>query len=380
MNRRPLFVIILSELLILAIFLCANNCAFAEKIKFKNGKVIDGKIIEETGDYIKVELEGIEGTPITYFKDEIESIEGKVAKQPETPVFGEHADLKKYKELIQKEPDNYEHYLAVANIYASTGDGDQAVEYAEKAIQLDSKSAINKGAYMTAAMGSYYAGKPRQSYEYVEKALHANPNDKIAKDFKNMLDTAIKQLWGGELPEKVTFGGYSSAVEAGRALMKEGRAILGDKEDRFISETLRFRITGPKGWHKSSDFLTPKGARALMFYTKLKDDPVPMIGITKDDAYPEDKTALDFSKKMKDIFLEQFPNMSFDGPHQITINEKLASRMEFKLAAPKGVLYTEWYQFLHDGTIITFEYTNWEGQFESEHNIFKEVVNSFVIE
>lgn len=53
--------------------------AFAEIIRFKYGKVVDGKIIEQGSDFIKVD-QGI-GVNITYYMDEIESINGQDAKK-----------------------------------------------------------------------------------------------------------------------------------------------------------------------------------------------------------------------------------------------------------------------------------------------------------
>lgn len=50
------------------------NIAFAETISLKSGKKIEGKVIEKTDKYIKLDFYG---TPITYFIDEIESIDGQ---------------------------------------------------------------------------------------------------------------------------------------------------------------------------------------------------------------------------------------------------------------------------------------------------------------
>jgi hypothetical protein len=47
---------------------------FAEIVVLKSGKTIEEKIIEKADDYVRVE---IAGEPVTYFLDEIESIEGE---------------------------------------------------------------------------------------------------------------------------------------------------------------------------------------------------------------------------------------------------------------------------------------------------------------
>lgn len=51
------------------------DVAFAETIKLKSGRIIDGKVVEHTADAIKVDM-GI-GVVTTYYLDEIESIDGE---------------------------------------------------------------------------------------------------------------------------------------------------------------------------------------------------------------------------------------------------------------------------------------------------------------
>ncbi|MFH1354943.1 MAG: hypothetical protein ABIH19_02200 [Candidatus Omnitrophota bacterium] len=46
--------------------------AFADLIVLKNGDTVEGKVIEEAKDYVKIERVGIE---LTYFSEEIESVE-----------------------------------------------------------------------------------------------------------------------------------------------------------------------------------------------------------------------------------------------------------------------------------------------------------------
>ena len=56
-------------LIFLALLGAISSNVFAETVQLKSGKVIEGKIIEEKNDYIKVDV-GVEN-PITLFKDEI---------------------------------------------------------------------------------------------------------------------------------------------------------------------------------------------------------------------------------------------------------------------------------------------------------------------
>lgn len=59
--------------------LCLSMSAFAETIVLKSGKTITGKLIEKTDEYIKIDFQGVS---LTYFLDEIESIEGQDAVIP----------------------------------------------------------------------------------------------------------------------------------------------------------------------------------------------------------------------------------------------------------------------------------------------------------
>ncbi|MBU1134647.1 MAG: hypothetical protein KJ569_07035, partial [Candidatus Omnitrophica bacterium] len=66
------------------------NFSFAETIVLKSGKVVEEKIVERTDEYIKVDLFGV---PLTYYLDEIESIDGEsvvltLSKEEVQPQYG----------------------------------------------------------------------------------------------------------------------------------------------------------------------------------------------------------------------------------------------------------------------------------------------------
>jgi len=66
------------ELIILALGLCLcfPYPAFAETIILKSGRKVEGKIIKKTDKYIQIDFPGV---PLTYYLDEIESIEGEAS-------------------------------------------------------------------------------------------------------------------------------------------------------------------------------------------------------------------------------------------------------------------------------------------------------------
>lgn len=57
---------------------CAR--AYADMVTLKSGKKVEGKIIENASDYIKLEI--IEGTAVTYFKDDIAQIDKASVQDP----------------------------------------------------------------------------------------------------------------------------------------------------------------------------------------------------------------------------------------------------------------------------------------------------------
>jgi len=62
------------SVLLLVTSLCFPTFIFAETVILKSGKKIEGKIIERTDKYIKIDFNGV---PLPYFFDEIDSIDGK---------------------------------------------------------------------------------------------------------------------------------------------------------------------------------------------------------------------------------------------------------------------------------------------------------------
>lgn len=58
-------------ILLLIIILCSPVLSSAETIILKSGKKVEGKVIEKTDKYVKIDFLGV---PITYFMDEIERI------------------------------------------------------------------------------------------------------------------------------------------------------------------------------------------------------------------------------------------------------------------------------------------------------------------
>jgi len=97
----------------IVVFFLSSFC-FAETIVLKSGQTREGKIIERTDDYVKIDYHG---ASVAYFFDEIESIDGKAvtpdlatenksghteADSPPAPeITGESASVERAKEEIE---------------------------------------------------------------------------------------------------------------------------------------------------------------------------------------------------------------------------------------------------------------------------------------
>jgi tetratricopeptide (TPR) repeat protein len=158
----------------LTLFLITPS-VFAEKIILKNGKSVEGKIIEKTSSYIKIDFEGV---TLTYFNDEISSIEGEV-KDTSASVFPKgisvfyknglkYAMENKYKEAseafrksLEKDKFNY-----------PSADALQIIDDVDKGI-ISKETAQN---LFNAAHSFYYGQQYGKAESYIRKAINANPS------------------------------------------------------------------------------------------------------------------------------------------------------------------------------------------------------------
>lgn len=63
----------MKKIILILVLLALPLMCFAETIVLKSGKTVEGKIIERTDQYVKIEFQGI---GLTYFLEDVESIDG----------------------------------------------------------------------------------------------------------------------------------------------------------------------------------------------------------------------------------------------------------------------------------------------------------------
>lgn len=116
---------IVSVMICSLLFFLIFSISFAETIILKSGKSIEGKIIEKTDKYIKIVFQDVN---LTYFLDEIESIDG-------TSLITK--DSHDSNELLANSPLTLEDLQYLASQYLALGDLDRSILYAQEALSLN---------------------------------------------------------------------------------------------------------------------------------------------------------------------------------------------------------------------------------------------------
>jgi tetratricopeptide (TPR) repeat protein len=125
-------------------YLCLLPSLFGETIILKSGQKVEGKIIEETEKYIKIDFDGV---PLTYFLDEVESIDGKPANVSKDLFKPKDFDKiavsaeKESSEYLEKNPQSAEAYNKRGVAYRMNGNQDDAIACFNKAIEIDPNNA-----------------------------------------------------------------------------------------------------------------------------------------------------------------------------------------------------------------------------------------------
>lgn len=159
------------------------HLTFSEIIKLKSGKVVEGRIVEKTDSYIKVDFVGV---PLVYFFDEIDSIDGESQ--------GNLAGIPK--EAID--------FNEQGIIYGKEGNSDKAIYYLNKAIEICPGFA---SAYHNRGHAYFQKGDFDQAIADYNRVIDINPDEPhiyfsrgLTYEAKNELAKAISD--------------YSKAIEA----------------------------------------------------------------------------------------------------------------------------------------------------------------------
>jgi len=188
-------------LVLIGVLFLSFSSVYAETVLLKSGKSVEGKLIEKTDKYIKIDFQGV---PLNYFLDEIESIDGvkpslssakeikssqgdnlaPVSNKTAEEYFNEGAAFDKQGNLLQAISDftkaiainpNYaEAYNDRGDAYIHQGNFPQAIVDFTKVIEISSKYSVV--AYQNRGFAYASQGNFLQAISDCTKAIEINPN------------------------------------------------------------------------------------------------------------------------------------------------------------------------------------------------------------
>lgn len=200
-------------ILLVTISLCLPVFVFADTIVLKSGKTIEGKIIEKTDNYVRIDSEG---APLTYPLDQIKNIEGvQSALSSEGKEVKINVNISDpniavgyYEAAIKDKPNDFSAYNKLGMAYAGLNQLQKALECFQKATEINPdfaqsyayvgltynslkqpenalpflKKAIDLGctdiqAYAGLAASYYFTDKFPESIVYFEKVVQIDPKD-----------------------------------------------------------------------------------------------------------------------------------------------------------------------------------------------------------
>ncbi|MFA5199366.1 MAG: tetratricopeptide repeat protein [Candidatus Omnitrophota bacterium] len=115
--------------ILLALIFCLPQISFSETILLKSGKTVEGKLVEKTDKYIKIDFYGV---PVIYYFEEIASIDGKAPILP----------LETAEDLpieVDQNPYKYKEAFDKGTLYLNKHEYEQAIAEYTKAIRLNPK-------------------------------------------------------------------------------------------------------------------------------------------------------------------------------------------------------------------------------------------------
>lgn len=245
----------------LTIFLLIS-IAYADIVYLKSGKKVEGKIIEKTDEYVKIDFIGV---TLTYWMNEVEKIQTGVSidsmsKEIETVKVSEQANtaeahFKKgteylyegkwpqatteFKDAISIDSDNLGAHFNLGCAHALVGEHEQAVEHFEKALLLetvpfDAFCYFNiAGIHTKEAISKRNTDLFKKASENFQKAAQALPNFILAIDYMNH----SQMLSNPEIQEKIdniTFSVSERGVAPDSAIFLPETKIMGKAEDRIL--------------------------------------------------------------------------------------------------------------------------------------------------
>jgi len=186
---------------ILAVLLLSGFClfafSFADEVVLENGNVIEGTILEETPEYVKIDSAGV---PLTYYSPDVKEVKrvpvseeekSLIKNQSVYPLLERAKQLRKenryeeaigeLKKAVEIEPGNIMLYSNIAVLYYVLGQDEQSLIYCQKILKISPGEAH---ALACMALANYQLGKYAEGRELFKKFLSSfKPKDQRNEDF-----------------------------------------------------------------------------------------------------------------------------------------------------------------------------------------------------
>ncbi|MCR4336537.1 MAG: hypothetical protein NUV91_01860 [Candidatus Omnitrophica bacterium] len=225
-------------------------------------------------------------------------------------------------------------------------------------------------------MKHFMEGQVKKSYEAVEGAIQANPNDQAAKDFKKTLDHVFKKQPHSQIPETIPVHGQELVS---KVLEKKIEVKLGNSGDRDLIELPSGTVSllGPQGWRKKAETVLPNRTQMLIIYNKSAND-LPVIAVSADEL-SSNQSVLEFAQKTKET-LQNVYQMKVSEPKEEVVNGQKLIHMDYSGQGARGdAIRFNTYQFLMGKKVMTVQYANIESRFDREADQFGQVIQSLEI-
>lgn len=386
---------------VVSVLMYCCECAFAETIYLKSGKIIEGKIIEKTAEYTKADIGGV---TITFFKDEIEKI-------TTSPISSEAAEERR--ELFINKAHGFKMELPggwVERLDMVQADGGYITAWAKDrqdywpsiVVAIDD---ITKKPWITRAI--------HYTKAFFEELLSRTKDNIIEAPHELEINGVRCSTIIFEMPLVNPAGERILIRTQTHHFIKEGKAITvmmqarssefdsyakdfnqaintfeftdmavpQEADNYYSSEEFGFWVKGPREWLQ---FIGEPGKdKYVVSYQKDREKEFPLMGITVDRLSAQQKTALDFLIQIAQTYQDNVSGRIIEPPKEMPPITEGTSAAMFVGERSRGssdtqsALQTLQFVFVKDANAISLLCTDASKDFSSHSEAFKQFTRSF---
>lgn len=235
-------------------------------------------------------------------KDEEESLKLEQASRAKTGESGLRSLIEDAKKAVAAQPDSINHYRDLASLYRKLGEYDNALEWVEKARQLESGRAdVN----LERLVGTLRREKMQKGIEAVEAQLEANPEDAAAQAELTRLraeDHAFRREQAETLVQRYP-NEFSYRFELGEIYFEDGETDSAIKELQLALRAPKVRVAAlillgkaylSKGFHDLAAEQLQTAKSEIPGMTEQKKDVLYQLGTAYEQQGDLEKAMVEF--------------------------------------------------------------------------------------